>query len=114
MHFIGPSLMKAQCIIFVNAECGPEHIVVIFFKEGYQRCSWTEFQNMGPEAMTAVVAAKWDCGGLQKLSKSFENKEISISETENALQGQREYAERRKTHESFHVNSSKRSAFEWN
>lgn len=107
MHTIAPSLMIIQPIIFVNAECGPEQIVVIFFRQGHKRCSWSEFEDIGTEAMSAVVAAKWDCGRLQKLAKSFENREISISETECALQKQREYAERRKFYES------KASAFEW-
>jgi hypothetical protein len=105
--------MITQRIVFADAQCGPKHIVVIFFRQGHQRCSWTEFEKKGPEAMAAVVAAKWNCNRLQNLAKSFENKEISISETECALREERKDAERRKTRESLWIKSSKGSAFEW-
>lgn len=106
--------MKTQRIIFANAECGPDELVVTFSRRGlHEVCSWTEFEEIGPEAMSAVVAAEWDCGGLQKLARSFKNREIRRLHTENSLSEMRKEAKRRKIGGSLCIKTDETSAFEW-
>ncbi|KAH1415311.1 hypothetical protein KXX64_006534, partial [Aspergillus fumigatus] len=61
-------------IIFVKAErdMGVDDLMVLFWRNLVpNRCSWSEYKSIGPEATTAVVNAGWSCSELDKMATSL-------------------------------------------
>ncbi|EDP53269.1 hypothetical protein AFUB_044410 [Aspergillus fumigatus A1163] len=61
-----------QLIIFADAEKGTDDLVVKFLRNRLpDRCSWSEYKSMGPEATAAVVKAGWSCIALDRVAISL-------------------------------------------
>lgn len=61
-----------QFIIFADAERGTDDLVVTFLRNRFpDRCSWSEYKSIGPEATTAVVNAGWSCRALDEIATSL-------------------------------------------
>lgn len=49
---------------------GVDDLVVTFCRNRfYDRCPWSEYKSIGPEATAAVVKAGWSCSELDHISK---------------------------------------------
>lgn len=54
-----------QLIIFADAEKGTDDLVVKLLRNRLpDRCSWSKYKLIGPEATAAVVKAGWSCIAL--------------------------------------------------
>ncbi|KAK6814306.1 hypothetical protein RU639_010154 [Aspergillus parasiticus] len=78
----GRSVQRDEVLIFVDAERGPDDLVVTFHHNQYQdRLPWNEFKSLGPPAATAVVKAGWKFVALEQIAESirarrFDEKEL--------------------------------------
>ncbi|KAK9604388.1 hypothetical protein V6Z93_002356 [Aspergillus fumigatus] len=69
---ISGGVQKQEFIIFANAERGTDDLVVTFLRNRFpDRCSWSEYKSIGPEATTAVVSAGWSCRALDEIATSL-------------------------------------------
>jgi hypothetical protein len=51
---------------------GVDDLVVTFCRNRfYNRCPWSEYKSIGPEATAAVVKAGWSCSELDHISKTI-------------------------------------------
>ncbi|KAL5365871.1 hypothetical protein BJX96DRAFT_159920 [Aspergillus floccosus] len=75
MQWITPSsggTRKQEFIIFADAERGVDDLVVTFCRNRfYNRCPWSEYKSIGPEATAAVVKAGWSCSELDRIATSL-------------------------------------------
>ncbi|OOO12341.1 hypothetical protein OAory_01000900 [Aspergillus oryzae] len=78
----GRSVQRDEVLIFVDAERGPDDLVVTFHRNHFQdRLPWNEFKSLGPPAATAVVKAGWKFVALEQIAESiharrFDEKEL--------------------------------------
>lgn len=65
---------NTQFIIFADAEraVGVDDLVVTFCRNRFHdRCPWSEYKSIGPEATAAVVNAGWSCSELDRIAASL-------------------------------------------
>ncbi|GMG38641.1 unnamed protein product [Aspergillus oryzae] len=82
LHCRTQGLTTVKVLIFVDAERGPDDLVVTFHRNHFQdRLPWNEFKSLGPPAATAVVKAGWKFVALEQIAESiharrFDEKEL--------------------------------------
>lgn len=53
-------------------DMGVDDLMVLFWRNLVpNRCSWSEYKSMGPEATAAVVKAGWSCIALDRVAISL-------------------------------------------
>ncbi|KAJ5239556.1 hypothetical protein N7468_004175 [Penicillium chermesinum] len=110
ISLISGGVQKQESIIFMDAERGPDDLVVTFLRNRlYDRCSWSEYKSIGPEATAAVVQAGWSCSELDREVTSL-HKGIFDERSLNRLRQQA----RNKHHRISYGNPADHSSvFEW-
>ncbi|KAL4891346.1 hypothetical protein BDV59DRAFT_209022 [Aspergillus ambiguus] len=69
---VSGGIRKQEFIIFADAERGVDDLVVTFCcNRFYNRCPWSEYKSIGPEATAAVVNAGWSCSELDQISETM-------------------------------------------
>lgn len=100
---------SSQVICFADVERGADDLVVKFCRNRFSdRCPWSEYKSIGPEATAAVVKAGWSCSELDQIATSLHEGRFD----ERKLDRLRQEARNNRCRISYRNLSDPRSVFE--